>query len=236
MSEQSGIPERPRTHLPQPPLEGHRPLAHIIQDSLDEPKTRRSLLAGLAAGGMALAGFGAKELTQNEQASAGVEHQTSKEEEKLDNHFVFIKRDEDGKLTYADRNTAQIYDVKFSAEFAAGNEDMIVPFRNEPKATSKAFQALTNPELSQLTFGAIRVGSVYDNKRPEDSFVDQYNNRIYEWLVPIRRTGDPEKPYVYMDGHGNDSDIPWFVSPNFASLQVQSVEVVPNPPSPPEEQ
>lgn len=141
-------------------------------------------------------------------------------DQKLANDIVFLARNEQGGLEYSS-NVVQYYDVTFSQ--LGDNLGNPIPVRNEHKQDSSKVEKLTGSDMNDHEIGAIRVAGVnHDNDRPQDSFVDIDKNYVYEWLVLVRLTDDPDHPYVYVDGNGDISDQPWFISPNYATLDLNS--------------
>jgi len=205
-----------------------------ISEKLNSKTDRRSFIVrtgtmlGLAA---AAAGLkqrqGSSELTPPPPQSRP-QQETGELPPQLANDIQYLIRNEEGKLEYS--NVAQYYDADFVQLNDGQGKPILV--RNEHKQNSDKTQELTAEDMNDHQIGVIRVAGVnQDNARPEDSFIDDNKNFVYEWLALVRLTDDPEHPYVYVDGTGNVSDEPWFVSPNFATLKPESQQVF-NPPKP----
>ncbi len=146
----------------------------------------------------------------------------------LENDVKFLAKEGD-QLEYS--NVAQYYDANF-IQLNGGIDGKPIIVRNEHKQHSNDVEELPASDMNDHGIGVIRVAGInQDNARPQDSFIDNDKNYVYEWLVLVRLTDDPEKPYVYVDGHGNVAEQPWFISPNFATLKEDSLQVI-NPHKP----
>ncbi len=217
-----GAPDYEKTRGVQKPIEG------LTIEGVKQPVTRRAFTIGGAAVA-AIAAFKKFGLNSHHAQSHEVATPQS-EKETLDNELLFIQRKvKNGPLSYTDGNVAQYYDVTIE-----GNPNLnqgIVHVRNEPTTNSQTVQDLTNRELSDLTFGAIRVASKSNNEsaKADDTFYDTSRGDMYEWLVLGNLTGNPAKPFEFKDGHGKDSEIPWFVSPISASLNTDSMQYISMP-------
>jgi hypothetical protein len=145
----------------------------------------------------------------------------------LENGIQFLAKEGD-QLEYSD--VAQYYDANFKQPADGLGKPIFV--RNEHKQNSNKSEELTADEMNNHQIGVIRVAGInQDNARPQDSFIDEDKNYVYEWLVLVRLTDDPQQPYVYVDGQGNVTEEPWFISPNFANLTDGSLQVI-DPPKP----
>jgi len=140
----------------------------------------------------------------------------------LENDIQFLSKEGD-QLEYSD--VAQYYDASFSQPGDGLGKPIFV--RNEHKQNSNKVEKLTADEMNDHQIGVIRVAGInQDNARPKDSFIDEDKNYVYEWLVLVRLTDDPKHPYVYVNGQGDVTEDPWFISPNFANLKDDSLRVI----------
>lgn len=241
MSEGSRGPERPSL----PPIEAHpeeplitapttrleQKLDKMQQSAADhagdvEKYGRRTVLgAGSGLGIIAAANF-LRSKFSHEAPQAEKEYV-----EPLHNDIIYVQRDpKTQELTFSD--VAEYRDAAFHGVSTSENPDGKIYVRSEHRVSSDEdkMQILSESEINGKDIGVIRVAGIGGsdangtNDDPHYCFKTSINGRpefAYLWLALVQKTGDPENPYIYVDGRGEESETPWFVGPKFVDTTVE---------------
>lgn len=212
MSEKSG------EYVPLPPLD----LVHEKKEKDPHYFSRRIAVgAGAVASAVGLGRIlgikGAPEVTQK---SEEVIVPNNGETLKLENDIVYLKKDEEGNLSYS--SVAEYFPAKFTGVVSRENDNKVV-IRTEPRVRLGNEIMIPASDINDREISVMRVASKYANgtqDNPEYCFKVIENNTpkfIYEWFALVRTTSDKENPHVFVSPSGETIDKPLFVGPNFVS-------------------
>lgn len=240
MSEGSRGPERPNSsHLEAHP---EKPLFTVPTNRLEQKLDKMQQSAADHAGdvetygrravlGGGILGIGAAANYLKSKFSHEAPQVEKEYIEPLHNDIIYVQRDpETQELSFSD--VAEYRDAAFHGVSTSENPDGKIYVRSEHRVSSDEdkMQVLTESEINGKDIGVIRVAGIGGsdangtNDDPYYCFRTSINGKpefAYLWLALVKKTDDPDNPYIYVDGQGKESETPWFVGPKFVDTTVQ---------------